>query len=354
MEDLHSDVVHLNEVKDLNIAQQQEELRNWLHTHASDEVSGKFDQRHKDSVLLRQLKYGLRAERRRRQELENSLLYAGVDTHSCHEIIDCGDSLSECLMAVNHVSFKHESELKRLQDSVAYIDKKSNHQLAAGLNPATVITEFRRHLIFHALMGSDDFHVKREHAAGILDKHSQRDPKPKRKINLKVKPVKHQFLSDSLDHLLAIDEHADFRKVSADLGSPGASCKLRNRKMMSSKSTKGATSAKVSNKEEATSSKLTLSAEEREQNGSITLRQAQQIQLDDEDVDEFEYSGNTEEDTILMREHMKERRKMMKIKNTAFRTTQAFKPEWGSYDVMRSRWKSGGVRPTLSHLNINK
>jgi hypothetical protein len=390
----------IEDVKNAEQIIQQEKVRNWLRAHASDEVSEKFDQRHHDSVLIQQLKHGLRAERRQRQELENSLLYAGVDTRSCQDIVDCGDSLSECLLAVNNVAFKHEEELQRLRDSMEYIDKKSNNQLASMLNPSTVITEFRRKLIFHALMGTGDVHLKREHAADILETHTSLDPRPKKKVNLKIKSSKYAFLNDSLDQLVAEDRKSC--KMSTK-GLSSVSSKVYSTKAVSTKeavstqetsakgtSTKGRSSkglsAKLSSKDPSDSAKsdasssdagsdaadsfklppaksparpvaatvIPMSAEERAMDVSFALEEAENVQLDDDDLDEFEYSNDDEDDRRRRNETRRERKRMLTLKKTAFQTPQAFKPEWSSYDVMRHRWKNGGVRPTISQLELKK
>lgn len=317
-------------IKSIEHVQQQTELREWLRYHSSDETVKKYEQRNSDANLLHKLKWGLRDERRKRKELENSLLYAGVDTASCGELVDCGDSISECIEAVGKVSFRNEQELERLRDSVNYIEKRSLNNLSSELSPATVITEFRRRLIFHALMGSQDFHVKREHAANILDKHTTQDPRPKRKVNLKAKPKKHHFLRDSLDRLIDHDH-----ELSGLSHSPGT--------LISGKSTK-------SNLDEGNGPSLLDSADDADK----VIAQAQSAQLDDDDVEEFEYTGYEENDKTIRTMKKKERARMLKLKTTAFSVPQAFKPEWHAYDVMRERWKGGDVRPTMSRLHTDK
>lgn len=132
--------------------------------------ASRYGKRYDDSVFLKQLKDGLKTDPNGRRELDDFLHFSGMESSRVAGFRRGTQSLGECIDTVEREYHKSGIGLENTRKILKSYDK-SNRVSEAGMNPATILTEYRRKLIFHALLDTSEIDLDRGKANDLLSEN---------------------------------------------------------------------------------------------------------------------------------------------------------------------------------------
>jgi len=144
----------------LREAERLKDLRRWLERHTSNpELPRRHSEYYKNEQILKHLLRGTDSEENPLREAETLLHFAAQRSLNGHQNRSNRSNSSKYL----HKSHKFTSAIERLEN----YDKEGRWN--CGLNAVTILTEYRRKIIFHAMLDTKDVNEDRTIAREKLD-----------------------------------------------------------------------------------------------------------------------------------------------------------------------------------------
>lgn len=142
-----------------------EHIRDWL---AKKHAQTSHQSRHDDSLLLKELKSTQRIDQKGygNKQFRKNLIAAGTDSITSEKLVSCDGSVLSCRKTVDTLYFEHGNNLSPVRSVLHNYDKGGRY--STGLSANTILTEYRRKLMFHAMLNTGEVDVSREDAVKML------------------------------------------------------------------------------------------------------------------------------------------------------------------------------------------